>query len=451
MEPNHVAVVGEDPEAPLHHRFRSNVGEHILVIPFTRIYDVDAALARRFDALDPDALALAATLALPTASEPELNRVVTPTPQSISLNVSASCNLRCSYCYASSGNFHGAQPAPMNWDVARTAVDALLARADPHAPITIGFLGGEPLVNRPLIRRVVEYASSEAAMHALDVRYAITTNGTLLTADDIELFRSHRFAVTVSVDGGAAVQDRQRPLIGGKSRSSFEALRRTIGPLLADPGLARVAARATVLASDVEVSERFDVILDLGFTEVGFSPARIASSSVASFGAEEWDAYLSALTSIARAEFARAMSGGSIRLTNFAVALKQLHRGAASPYPCGAGGGYFSVAADGAWYACHRAIGQQGYRLGDSGGLSSARRIAFLTSRHVHAQEDCRRCWARYLCSGGCHQEASARTPASCDFVRGWLDFCLAAYCELIAQRPDFFGDLEPHLSEATP
>ena len=120
MEPRHVAVVEEDPEGPLHHRFRSNVGEHILVIPFTRIYDVDAALARRFDALDPDALALAATLALPTASEPELNRVVTPTPQSISLNVSASCNLRCSYCYASSGNFHGAQPAPMNWAACST-------------------------------------------------------------------------------------------------------------------------------------------------------------------------------------------------------------------------------------------------------------------------------------------------------------------------------------------
>jgi len=48
-----------------------------------------------------------------------------------------------------------------------------------------------------------------------------------------------------------------------------------------------------------------------------------------------------------------------------------------------------------------------------------------------HAQIDCRICWARYLCSGGCHQEAESRTAESCDFVRGWLEFCLAAYCEL--------------------
>ena len=60
-----------------------------------------------------------------------------------------------------------------------------------------------------------------------------------------------------------------------------------------------------------------------------------------------------------------------------------------------------------------------------------AARRAFVTQRHVHAQLDCRSCWARYLCSGGCHQEASARSTASCDFIRGWLAFCLAAYCEL--------------------
>jgi uncharacterized protein len=122
---------------------------------------------------------------------------------------------------------------------------------------------------------------------------------------------------------------------------------------------------------------------------------------------------------------------GLLRLTNLAVALKQLHRGAASPYPCGAGGGYFSVAADGRWYACHRAIGDGRFRMGDNSGLDADRRRAFLLARHVHAQEGCGTCWARYLCSGACHQEMSSRSQASCDFIRAWLDFCLRAYCEL--------------------
>ena len=137
------------------------------------------------------------------------------------------------------------------------------------------------------------------------------------------------------------------------------------------------------------------------------------------------------MTEAANIELDRARTGLPIRLTNLAVALKQLHRGAASPYPCGAGGGYFSVAADGRWYACHRAVGDDRFRLGDNTGLDADRRRAFLLSRHVHAQESCGACWARYLCSGACHQEMRGRTEASCDFIRAWLDFCLRAYCEL--------------------
>ena len=109
------------------------------------------------------------------------------------------------------------------------------------------------------------------------------------------------------------------------------------------------------------------------------------------------------------------------------------------PYPCGAGGGYFSVAADGTWYACHRAIGEKAYQLGSNEGLDEVRRASFLHARHVHQQPECSSCWARYLCSGGCHQEASARSDSSCGFIRGWLDFCLAAYAEMMAHRPGWF------------
>ncbi|MBV8774888.1 MAG: SPASM domain-containing protein, partial [Deltaproteobacteria bacterium] len=91
------------------------------------------------------------------------------------------------------------------------------------------------------------------------------------------------------------------------------------------------------------------------------------------------------------------------------------------------------------WYACHRAIGQQDYQLGDNHGLDEVRRVSFLRARHVHQQPECRSCWARYLCSGGCHQEASSRSDSSCGFIRGWLEFCLAGYAELIARRPGWF------------
>jgi uncharacterized protein len=425
------------PAASPHHRFRSSLGEHVLVVPFSRIYDVDEALGRRIDHGEHDALSLMTSLSTPAGVEVPLSQVPLPAPQSISLNVSSSCNLGCSYCYASRGGFAGRQSSVMSWEVARQAIEKLIAGSDARGPVTIGFLGGEPFVNRRLIHRAVHHAQGLGLARGRDVRFSVTTNGTLLRESDRRLLRHHAFAVTVSIDGGAAIQDARRPLANG-ARGSFELLRQGVSPLLENPGSCKIAARATVLPGETDLTEHFSDILALGFGEVGLSPLRRVRGAD-QFADEHWRGYLAGLIEISKREIARARDGGAIRLSNLAIALKQLHRGAASPFACGAGGGYFSVAADGKWYACHRAIGEEEYRLGDRGELDDRRREQFLLKRHVHAQTDCRQCWARYLCSGGCHQEAASRSPAGCDFIREWLDFCLSAYCELSSAHPAYF------------
>jgi len=431
-----VATIEADASAPLFRRFRSAAGDHLLVVPHTRIFDLPPELAESFDGDPQEARRLAAMLGEPTARDADLTAVVTPAPQSLSLNVSSSCNLSCGYCYADRGGFAGAQTATMTFDVARIAVERLLAGADPARPITIGFLGGEPLRSRGLINEVVAFARHHAQQRGLDIRYSITTNGTLIANADIALFRRNRFAVTVSIDGDAIIHDSQRPRRNGAG--SFAQLAARVAPLLADPGQAQVAARMTVQAGCLDLARRIDAVWSLGFSEAGVAPLRVAADD-SGLQDEDWPRYLDQLIGVAQGELARARRGLSIRLTNFAVALKQIHAGASSPYSCGAGGGYFSVAADGDWYACHRAIGDQDYRLGSASSLDDTRRRAFLVDRHVHAKSDCRVCWARYLCSGGCHQEAGARSVAGCDFIRGWLDFCLASYCELSSARPEHF------------
>lgn len=439
-----IAVIPADDAAPNFKRFRSALGDHLLIVPHSRIFDLPADLASDDDASDERKIALlsalAASLAQTADGEVPLEHVVQPSPQSISLNVSSSCNLSCSYCYAARGSFEGAQPEPMRWETARAAIERLLSEASTDAPVTVGFLGGEPFVNRRLIHRAVHYAAIEGAKNGLDVRFSVTTNGTLLAEEDVELLRKHRFAVTVSVDGGKQIQNLQRPLPVMTTRSSYDLLQSATRSLLAEPGSAIIAARATVTRFDLNLRERFEAILSLGFPEVGFAPLRAAKENGGALKDEDWPRYLSALIETAESELERARRGQSIRLTNFAVALKQLYRGASSPYPCGAGGGYFSVAANGDWYACHRAIGSTAYRLGSNAGIEHEHQRQFLEARHVHSQAACRQCWARYLCSGGCHQEASSRTESACGFIRGWLEFCLASYCELVEQRPDYFN-----------
>jgi len=426
-----LSSVAADPLAPIFHRFRSQKGEHLLVIPYSRVFDFSSEGAAAFNKSEGVFAAFAEFLSGPEAGEAPLDDVVAPAPQSISLNVSSSCNLSCSYCYAARGAFDGAQPNPMRWETARAAIDALIAQADTRYPITIGFLGGEPFANRALIHQSVAYAEMEGRARNLDLRFSVTTNGTLLRPEDIELIRSHRMAVTISIDGGVAVQDKQRPRGGRATRGSFAAVKRAVVPLLSEPGLAQIAARATVTRNDIDLTQRFSDILDLGFAEIGFSPLRMDKGASEALCEHDWPLYLEALKLVARGEPVRAQAGLPIRLTNLAIALKQIARGASSPYPCGAGGGYFSVASDGRWYACHRAIGEDEFAMGDNAGLDQILRRRFLEARHVHSQTACRRCWARYLCSGACHQEASARTDSACGFVRGWLEFCLGAYCDL--------------------
>jgi uncharacterized protein len=421
--------------SPLYHRFRSELGEHVLIVPQTRIYDLPAEAAAAFDADAGAASALADVLGLSGPQEVALDSFSVPRPQQISLNVTSNCNLACAYCYAGRGSFEGKQVGAMRWDTARQSIDRLFASCERPGPVTIGFIGGEPFLNRRLIHDCVGYARRRSNQLAIDARFAVTTNGTMLRADDIELLRGNPFAVTVSVDGGALTHDRHRPL-AGSAGGSFGQLARAIGPLVEEPGLARVCARSTVTSLDLDLVARFEAIVALGFIDVGFSPVRAGCGAL---GEADWGRYLDALIAVAVIEIARARDGAPLRLSNLAIALKQLHRGFSSPYPCGAGGGYFSIGTDGNWYACHRAIGDERFRLGNQVSLEEAVRQQFLAERHVHAQAECRSCWARYLCSGGCHHEAAHRTVQSCNYIRGWIEFCLATYCDLMDARPDLF------------
>jgi len=445
-----LSLVAEHVGAPRYRRFQSAIGDHILIVPQSRIYDIgrgdnptdtDSVAGSALDPLELDTLisALIETIALGEPNQEPLSSVVQPAPQSMSLNVSSSCNLSCAYCYAAGGGFGGTQPEPMNFDTARKAIDSLLTQADSDAPVTIGFLGGEPFANRRLIHQSVAYAEATAKERGLDVRFSVTTNGTLLRDEDLQLLRARPFAVTVSVDGNVQTHERLRPFLNGQAGSHHQ-MHAAIAPLLREPGQAQIAGRATITRFDLNITRAFDAIIHLGFAEVGFAPLKSGPEGAGPLHDGDWTAYLDSLTTLAKRELQTALQGGRIKLTNFAVALKQLHRGVCSPYPCGAGGGYFSVAANGDWYACHRAIGDKTFYVGDNHLMDPERRAQFLKDRHVHAQTECQRCWARYLCSGSCHQEATLRTHQSCDFIRDWLDFCLAAYCEISANRPDFFA-----------
>ncbi|KYG06251.1 radical SAM protein [Sorangium cellulosum] len=371
-----------------------------------------------------------------------------PPLRALSLAVAMKCNLACTYCYAQEGQFGG--PArDMPWEVAEAAVRRLLDGAAPGERALLAFLGGEPLVNRDVLRRATELAAALAAERRVHLRLSITTNGTLLTPDDAEFFERHGFAVTVSIDGVGEAHDQLRPFKGG--RGSHARVLERVTPLLAAQRRMQVMARVTVTPRNLRLREALDALLELGFSSVGFSPMLSSPKRRDELTTPGLEQMLAEMIACGRELERRALAGEPYPFSNMTSAMQEIHRGAHRPYPCGAGGGYLGVSAEGGLFSCHRFVNDEAGEMGDvHTGVDLARQRRWLEERHVHRQEPCRTCWARQLCGGGCHHEVIHAGRPACDYVRGWLSYCLEAYVRLLGSAPWLFTDgcLAPPTSE---
>ncbi|MBZ5623538.1 MAG: radical SAM protein [Acidobacteriia bacterium] len=398
----------------------------------SRLFEIDPTFYGDLASGDPDAgrslLEVAGIAPIPADPAERLSP-----PTSLSLNIAQACNLTCSYCYADEGRF-GGRAELMSEEVAFAAVDRLLAGARGKS-VTVGFIGGEPLLNRPVLHATVAYACDRARERRQPVRFSITTNATLVNASDIELFRRHAFGISVSLDGSEAVNDANRRAHDGTS--AWAAAVERLTPLLDDPGGVKLAARSTVTHANLRILERIDALSAVGFAEIGVAPVRTSPMPGLALRENDWPRLLAEFVRAGDAEFGRVSQGLPLRFSNLATALKQIHHGSARRLPCGAGANYLSVSTSGEYFACHRTIGDARFRMGAS--ESDGARERFLSARDVDRQPLCSSCWARYLCGGGCHAEVVASGRSGCDYIRGWLEYCLRFYDRLIRIHPDFF------------
>jgi uncharacterized protein len=432
----------ESPSAPRHrdlHCFDSEAGAFFLLVNGSKVFrtrpDLQARLAESGDETlraELERLHLDAT--------PEIDDTPPSAPRihALSLAVAQKCNLGCTYCYAREGSFGG--PAKnMSPEVALRAVDLLFRDAGPGDNVSLAFLGGEPLFNRPVIHAATEHAVRLGALNAVKVRFAITTNATLLQPDDADFFEHHGFAVTISLDGLGDVHDRQRPFKSGGG--SFAKIIDRVRPLLARQRNMQVSARVTVTPQNLALRETLDAFIGLGFHSVGFSPLLHSPTGDGLMHGADLARMLQEMCDCGSRFEAAVMAGERYPFANIANAMREIHAGTHRPYPCGAGAGYFGVSAEGELAACHRFVNDEAGALGNIAlGVDRDRQEAWLSTRHVHHQEPCNTCWARYLCGGGCHHEVIHRGRGACDFIRGWLHYCLQAYTRLLVARPDYFA-----------
>jgi uncharacterized protein len=441
-----------DPAKEIHF-FQSSLGLHLFVVDGSRIFDIESndiykknnlLLSSILDTFSKeDLLNLLNLFSKNGQNRRRINEnPLTPPPlSSLSLNVAQACNMSCGYCYADSGKFGGSSRM-MSVEVAKESVNRLIAESSPGSDLVLGYMGGEPLLNRTVIHEITRYATNTAKQNGHRIRFSLTTNGTLVEKEDAKLFNEFPFTISLSIDGDRQVNNITRTMNDGSS--SYDHIISTLDIFNNYGRPNHLAARVTVTPKTGTLLPILNHLIKLGFDEVGFAAVLVSPIPTLAFTSNDFKVFLKNMIDCGKKALEMIKEGHPYPFGNFETAMQEIHLGNHRPYPCGAGAGYLSTNAEGNLFACHRLIDDPKFAMGNvREGTDFKARSVHLANMHVDLMDPCRNCWARYLCGGGCYHEVAKRGRIACDYIRGWLDFCLAAYAELSSLKSNYFNNID--------
>lgn len=373
----------------------------------------------------------------------------------LELHVSHICNMNCRYCFADAGDY-GGEAKLMSEDTARTAIDDFLAQLPDGEKGTIVFFGGEPLMNRPVVRAGAEYARARAGEAGKQVGFSITTNATLLDDEMVAFMNDYGFTVLISIDGPESVQDHLRPLKSGAGSyaRALEGIQR-----LSMSRNGRLTARATLCHGNVKLTELADHFSAIGFDQVAASPVSCSGcDTTLALDDADRETLLAEYGRCAERTLAAATDPDAPRgamVSIFRDTLATIAHGQPRRRACGTGYGIITVTPDGAMYPCHRFVGSKAWEMGSlAGGVDASRRARFLEF-DVDAIEGCRECWVRYICGGGCLSDHARddgtfgdADAGACELSRRLMEETLALYVRLESLRS---GSASESVSEVRP
>jgi len=332
-----------------------------------------------------------------------------PPPQvkALCLNVAHHCNLACRYCFAGAPETGEQLMTP---EVARRAVDFLVTRSGGRRHVEIDFFGGEPLLNFPVIAETVAYARTRAAAAGKEVGFTVTTNGLLLTPEVRRFLLANRVNVVLSLDGRPEVHDRLRCTAGGRGsyRTVLPRIRQFVSDWEAwDGPRGYYYLRGTFTRHNLDFADDFRYLVGLGFTNISLEPVVALPDADYALREEDLPRVHREYERLADIYLELVRENAAVRFFHFEL---DLDEGSCLPKRlsgCGAGHAYLAVDAGGDLYPCHQFIGRREFVLGSvfAGELRSDLVESFRHA-HVYSKEGCTDCWAKFLCSGGCHAHA---------------------------------------------
>lgn len=329
------------------------------------------------------------------SNQPDFNYKESTTVSSISLNVVQDCNMRCKYCYGHSGTY--SQKGYMQYETAVTAIE-WLARTSGRSKLSVIFFGGEPLLNFNLIKDILGYIKNADHLTHKNFEFSITTNGTIINREIIEILNEHQFNVTISFDGDKQVQNNNRPLRNG--RKSFRLVQKNIKTFLKTRD-GNALARATISSGNTDWKTISQRLRETGFKRYDYAPVTADKSALFALSNAEYSRLCFDLERQADeliSKFDTQGPGAGMRIWDMISSLKS-HRKRYSG--CGAGRNLMAVSSTGVIYPCHRFVGNNTLAFGDIYNFDSGKQKLFLENRS-QVSAKCISCWARFMCGGGC-------------------------------------------------
>ena len=389
----------------------------------------EATMEELEDAWDQvDALRKAGKLFTPDTYEPmagQLKAKSAGVVKALCLHVAHTCNLNCSYCFASQGKYHGDR-ALMSFEVGKRALDFLVEHSGARRNLEVDYFGGEPLMNIQVVKDLTAYARSIEQAAGKHFRFTLTTNGMLIDDDVIDFANRECYNVVLSLDGRREIHDRFRVDYAGNG--SWDRIVPKFQKLVRARGDRGYYMRGTFTHANPDFLKDIKTMLDLGFTQLSMEPVVCAPDDPSALTEEDKPIVMEQYEKLADLMLERRRAGKPFTFYHYMIDLRDgpcIYKRISG---CGSGTEYMAVTPWGDLYPCHQFVGEEKFRLGDvwHGVTNPAVRDEFAAC-NVYARPECLDCWARLYCSGGCAANAYHAT--------GKITGTYAYGCDLFKKR----------------
>ena len=320
--------------------------------------------------------------------------------KALCLHVAHSCNLSCSYCFASQGRYHGDR-ALMSFEVGKKALDFLIANSGNRRNLEVDFFGGEPLMNWDVVKQLVEYGRSLEKPNNKKFRFTLTTNGILLNDEILEFVNKEMGNIVLSIDGRKEINDKMRPFRGGQG--SYDIIVPKFQKVAESRDQMNYYVRGTFTHNNLDFSKDVLHLADLGFKQISVEPVVAQPTDDYAIREEDLPILKEEYDKLAVEMIKRKKEGKAFNFFHFMIDLQGGPCVAKRLSGCGSGTEYLAVTPWGDLYPCHQFVGNEKFLMGnvDTGVVRDDIRDEFKCC-NVYAKDKCKKCFAKFYCSGGC-------------------------------------------------